>query len=80
MGLERGSRKMVHAPRPVRLPPGVRVLSIRNGVDAVALLGDDGVTYVPDLSAGLSCGCEVREESAVTDVVFGWRHAVAIAA
>ena len=80
MGLERGSRKMVHAPRPVRLPPGVRVLSIRNGVDAVALLGDDGVVYVPDLSPGLSCGCEVRESEAVTDVVFGWRHAVAIAA
>ena len=80
MGLERGSRAMVHAPKQVRLPPGVRVLHIRNGVDAVALLGDDGVTYVPDLSPGLSCGCEVREESAVTDVVFGWRHAVAIAA
>ena len=46
MGLERGSRKMVHAPRQIRLPPGVRVLSIRNGVDAVALLGDDGVVYV----------------------------------
>ena len=71
---------MVHAPRQVRLPPGVRVLSIRNGVDAVALLCDDGRTYVPDLSPGLSCGCEVREEDAVADVVFGWRHAVAIAA
>ncbi len=80
MGLERGSRAMVHSPKQVRLPPGVRVLSIRNGVDAVALLGDDGRTYVPDLSPGLSCGCEVREENAVTDVVFGWRHAVAIAA
>ena len=70
---------MVHAPKQVRLPPGVRVLSIRNGVDAVALLGDDGVVYVPDLAPGLSCGCEVREENAVTDVVFGWRHAVAVA-
>jgi alpha-tubulin suppressor-like RCC1 family protein len=80
MGLERGSRKMVHAPRQVRLPPGVRVLSIRNGVDAVALLCDDGRTYVPDLSPGLSCGCEVREEVSLDDVVFGWRHAVAIAA
>ena len=79
MGLERGSRKMVHAPRQVRLPPGVRVVSIKNGVDAVALLGDDGVVYVPDLAPGLSCGCEVREENAVTDVVFGWRHAVAVA-
>ena len=80
LGLERGSRKMVHAPRQVRLPPGVRVVSIRNGVDAVALLCDDGRTYVPDLSPGLSCGCEVRESDAVADVVFGWRHAVAIAA
>ena len=71
---------MVHAPRQIRLPPGVRVLHIRNGVDAVALLGDDGVVYVPDLAPGLSCGCEVREEAALTDVVFGWRHAVAIAA
>ena len=80
MGLERGSRKMVHAPRQVRLPPGVRVVSIRNGVDAVALICDDGRTYVPDLAPGLSCGCEVREEVSVDDVVFGWRHAVAIAA
>ena len=80
MGLERGSRAMVHQPRQIRLPPGVRVLSIRNGVDAVALLGDDGVVYVPDLAPGLSCGCEVREENAVSDVAFGWRHAVAIAA
>ena len=71
---------MVHAPRQVRLPPGVRVVSIRNGVDAVALLCDDGRTYVPDLAPGLACGCEVREEVSVDDVVFGWRHAVAIAA
>lgn len=36
-GLERGSRRAVHAPRPLRLPGNAPVLSIASGIDAVAV-------------------------------------------
>jgi len=80
MGLERGSREMVHAPRPVRLPSGVKAVAIKGGVDAVAILASDNLVYAPDLAPGLACGSVVRETAAVVDVALGWKHAVAVAA